>query len=155
MSEEPYSANGVKAPPKGPAPAAAPQAAPAAGGSTLAELVKKIEMIELTDQHDFNDFCEAGRRLCHYLAVQVALASGQIDAGARQMAKQNATMGVMGFDVRRDLRAVSRKMSGAADHLGDAAGDFVAAWHAMEKLLEALQPKTRAKKTAGFSINMS
>jgi hypothetical protein len=124
-------------------------------GGMLTRLTAALEQVEIHDQHDLHEFLEALRMLCHYLAVQVALASGEINAGAREMAKQQATMGMVGMGMRSRIRSVTKKIDAAADHLGDAAADAVGAWRAMEALLAELEPKTKVKRPKGFSINMN
>lgn len=110
----------------------------------LDALIKAMDDIELADQHDLNTFCEAGRKLSHYLAVVTALAAGELEAGAKEMAKANGG----GFTGAFKMRRVTRKLNGAADHFGSAAGAFVATWSEFERVFEEMLSKSSSKPKA-------
>lgn len=117
------------------------------GGSKLDALIKAIDDIEIADQHDLNAFCEAGRKLAHYLAVQTALAGGEIEAGVKEMAKNS---GGSRWSMTGKIRRVTKRLYNAADHFGSAGADFVGAWTTFEQvfadLLEASESKTKTHK---------
>lgn len=137
---------------------AAPE--PGAGGSagrgnqTLQALVKAIDNVELKDQHDFQEFAEAIRRLGHYVSVQVHLGAGELEAGAKQMARGEATLGVPGFSIRARIRSVIKPLNSAANHFAQGAADAVKSWHAMESMLDEIATAAKPAKPRGFSIDM-
>jgi hypothetical protein len=127
--------------------ASASGASRSSGGSKLDALIKAIDDIEIADQHDLNAFCEAGRKLAHYLAVQTALAGGEIEAGVKEMAKNS---GGSRWSMTGKIRRVTKRLYNAADHFGSAGADFVGAWTTFEQvfadLLEASESKTKTHK---------
>lgn len=124
------------------------------GSDKLDALVKALDDVELTDQHSLNAFCEALRKLCSRLAVETAIGTGQLEAGAKAMAKGNGNPFLMGIDVRFKMRKVTKALGSASDHLGDAAASAVSAWTIFEaefaEILDKSARKTQAAK--GFTI---
>lgn len=120
----------------------------------LQALLAAIDNVEIRDQHDLNEFLEGLRKLLHYVAVQGQLAAGEIEAGAKEQAKTQATLGIVGFDIRRRIRRVTKLIESSANHCAQGAADAVKAWHAMERLLDELQPDTKAVRPRGFAINL-
>lgn len=112
--------------------AAAPTSPASTGSDKMDALVRALDDVELTDQHSLNAFCEALRRLGHKLAVETALASGQLTAGAKAMAKGSGNPFLMGLDVKIKIHRVTKALDSASDHLGEAAADAVTAWATFE-----------------------
>jgi len=119
------------------------------GSSKLDALVKAMDDIELTDQHDLHQFCESGRKLAHYLAVVTALAAGELEAGAKEMGHLNRSWGAV-FKMRR----VTKKLNGSAGDFGSAAAGFVAAWTTFEQVFgEIMDGRNKPAKPKRFTIS--
>jgi uncharacterized phage infection (PIP) family protein YhgE len=124
------------------------------GSDKLDALVRALDDVELSDQHSLNAFCEALRKLASRLAVETAIGSGQLTAGAKVMAKGTGNPLLMGLDVRLKMRKVTKALDSASDHLGDAAAQAVTAWSVFEaEFEEALNKSARKAATPrGFTI---
>lgn len=129
--------------------------AAARGNQKLSALLNAIDSVELHDQHDVHDFLEGLRRLGHYVSVQAHLGGAELEAGAKQQAKDEATLGIVGFNMRSRIRSVTKPIDSCANHFAAGAADAVKAWHAMEKLLDELHPKSQVKKPRGFAFDLS
>jgi hypothetical protein len=118
----------------------------ASGSDKLADLVKTMDM-DLGDQHDLNAYCEAGRKLAHALAVITSLAAGELEAGAKEMAKNRRGAG---WGATYKIKKVTKHLKNAADHFGSAGAGFVSTWATFEETfaeqLEAAEQKTQTHK---------
>jgi hypothetical protein len=142
--------------------AAAPKAASpvgdtgaSTGSQRIDALVKALEDVELTDQHSLNAFCEALRKLSGRLAVETAIGSGQLTAGAKAMAKGSGNAFLMGLDVKLKMRRVTRALDACADHLGSAAASAVTAWTTFEAEFEEVLNKSTRKPSTPKSFHIS
>lgn len=125
------------------------------GSQRIDALVKALEDVELTDQHSLNAFCEALRKLCGRLAVETAIGSGQLTAGAKAMAKGSGNPFLMGLDVKLKMRRVVRALDACADHLGSAAASSVLAWTTFETEFEEVLSKTSRKPVTPKSFHIT
>lgn len=125
------------------------------GSNRLDALVKALESVQLSDQHDLHAALEAFRALGHRLAVEGMMMAGELEAGVKATAKANSAVGVVGFSATRKIRRTLKAFRAMADHFASAGGSAVAAWTAFEKDFEEdLTPtKTKPKSRRGFSIN--
>lgn len=126
------------------------------GGSAIARALRTLEDVEIHDQHSLKEFCDAVREVNHRVAYQVHLAALQVDAGARAMARDQATLNIVGPGIRSRIKAVTRALEGSSGHSAQGAADAVRATVAMERLLDELhnKPKTAVRKPRGFTISM-
>lgn len=154
-----------KAAPSRTAPAAA--AAPNSRLKMIDQLQKSMLDLDLADSDDLREFCEAVRKLLHFLGVTVAMASGQMKVHARRAAKEAADGGLsvrQRVVLRAVLRKVGRKLDAVADDCGDGAAEAVGAWSAMEEFIQDVEDggdgkMTRAKRKAnprgsGFKVHI-
>lgn len=145
--------------------------APAAGDAPTSrlkmidQLQRSMLELDLADSDDLREFCEAVRKLLHFMGVTVAMASGQMKVHARRAAKESAD----GLDLKQRgvlrwvLRKIGRKLDSVADHCGDGAANAVEAWSAMEEFISDVEAggdgrMTRAKRKnspagTGFRVN--
>jgi hypothetical protein len=122
---------------------------------TLPAQIKTLDSMELYNYKDFDefmdafrDYCEAGRKVSHYLAVEVAGAGGEVKG---ELKRQLKALKVGNW---RFTRKVLRKLDNASDHMGDAASDFIQAYHAAVELIvevETALAEKEAKAKAGYS----
>lgn len=136
--------------------AAAPAAAAAPGSrlKMIDQLQKSMLDLDLADSDDLREFCEAVRKLLHFLGVTVAMAAGQMKVHARRAAKEAADGGLtvrQRIVLRTVLRKVGRKLDAVADDCGDGAAEAVGAWSAMEEFIQDVEDggdgkMTRAKR---------
>jgi hypothetical protein len=130
-------AEGTRAPRKTAArKTAAPTAAPAATSvkaTSLADLAALIETVEFTSSADLQVFTEALRKLGHKLAVEVAMARGELEAALTAAIKADATFHVPGINARVSVKRVSKHLGNCADAFADAAASAVGAWKTMEQ----------------------
>lgn len=125
------------------------------GSQKMDALVKALEDVELTDQHSLNAFCEALRKLSGRLAVETAIGSGQLTAGAKAMAKGSGNPFLMGLDVKLKMRRVTRALDACADHLGSAAAAAVTAWTTFETEFEEVLNKSARKPSTPKSFHIA
>lgn len=125
------------------------------GNQTLRALVDAIDNVELKDQHDFHEFAEAIRKLGHYVATQVHLGAGELEAGAKEMARSEATLGIVGFGIRSRIKRVIKPLESAAAHFAQGASDAVKSWHAMESMLDEIHTASKVTKPRGFSLDLN
>lgn len=148
----------------------APKAAPAAASAPTSRL-KMIDQLQnsmleldLADSDDLHEFCEAVRKLLHFMGVTVAMAAGQMKVHARRAAKEAGDLDMKQRGVLRwVLRKVGRKLDAVADHCGDGAANAVEAWTAVEEFVADVEAggsgrMTRAGRKArgaggSFKIN--
>jgi hypothetical protein len=130
-------------------PSASRPARKSSGGGGIEALVKAMDEVGLSDQHDLNEFCEAGRKLSHYLAVQSALAAGELTSGARDMAKLGHQ-----WAAAWKMKRVTKHLEASADHFASAASGFVSAWSTFEQVYADILEKseTKAKSHQRFTI---
>jgi hypothetical protein len=142
------------APPK---PTAAPtvNVTVSTGSDKIDALVRALDDVELTDQHSLHAFCEALRKLSHKLAVETAIASGQLSAGAKAMAKGSGNPFLMGLDVKVKIRRVTKSLESASDHLGDASSAAVLAWSTFEAEFEEVLSKSSRQPATPRSFHIS
>jgi hypothetical protein len=138
-----------------PRPGHAPAAGRGTGSQRLDVLVKSLETIQLSDQHDLHQLCEAFRQLSHRLAVEAMMASGELEAGAKAMAKAHSAFGVVGFSATRKIKRTVKALRSMADSYAAAGGSAAAAWNHFQRDFEEDLTITRTKPAArrGFSIN--
>lgn len=136
-------------PGQGPAPEGG-SATPA--NQTLAGMMKSLDSIAIHNQHDLHQVLEALRKVVNYLSVQALCAANEVEAGAKEMAKAEATLGIVGLGVRVEMRRVTKAMEGGANHLMQASTDFVKAWHAMERFLDDINGAQKPAKPKSFTI---
>jgi hypothetical protein len=120
---------------------------------TLPAQIKLLDSMELFGFKDFDEFidafreyCEAGRKVGHYMAVEVAGAGGEVKGELKRQLK------VLKVGNWRYTRKVLRRLDNASDHLGDAASDFVGAYHALTELVAEVEKELaerEAKARAG------
>lgn len=115
----------------------------------LVALIKAFTAQELTDQNDLNAFCEMGRALCHRLAVETHLASGELTAGAKEMGKQHRSWGAV-FKMRR----VTKRMDRIGDGFATLAAEFVGTWQQFEAVFGDLMDAERPKTAKRFTIKV-
>ena len=116
----------------------------------LVSLIRGFVSQELTDQNDLHAFCEMGRALCHRLAVETHLASGELTAGAKEMGRQNRSWGAV-FKMRR----VTKRLDRAGDAFAANAAEFIGAWTQFEVVFgEILDGADKPKKTKHFAIKI-
>lgn len=116
----------------------------------LVSLIKGFMAQELTDQNDLHAFCEMGRALCHRLAVETHLASGELTAGAKEMGRHNRSWGAV-FKMRR----VTKRLDRAGDGFATLAAEFVGAWTQFETAFgELLDGADKPKRTKHFAIKI-
>jgi len=125
------------------------------GSQSIDQMVKALDQIELTDQHTLHQFLQAGRALAHKIAVETSMASGELSAGGKEMAKGTGNPFLMGLDVRLSMRRVTKRVDAAADHMAQAAAEYTAAWVVFEREFgEALsRTKTQVKRPKSFFID--
>jgi hypothetical protein len=132
---------------------AAPQQQGNTGSSRLNALIQALETVQIENQYDLHEFCEALRGLGHRLAVETMMGSHELEAGLKEQAKADATLGIPGFDSRRAIRGTIRQFKSCADHFASAAGCAAAGWTSFEKNFDqALSRKPKAAKRGGFKI---
>lgn len=125
-------------------------AAAAVTPKDLLALIKGFTEQELTDQHDLHAFCEMGRALCHRLAVETHLASGELTSGAKEMGRANRSWGAV-FKMRR----VTKRLDRAGDGFATIAAEFVGAWAQFESAFaEILDADSAPKKARHFSLKI-
>jgi hypothetical protein len=133
--------------------AGASAAAATAPGSRLKmidQLQKSMLDLDLADSDDLREFCEAVRKLLHFLGVTVAMAAGQMKVHARRAAKEAADGGLtvrQRIVLRTVLRKVGRKLDAVADDCGDGAAEAVGAWSAMEEFIQDVEDGGDGKMT--------
>lgn len=136
-----------------------PVHAPAAGGGTgstrLDALVKSLEDVQLSDQHDLHRALEAFRLLGHRLAIEAMMMSHELEEGVKAAAKQQSRTGVVGWSARSKIRRTVKAFRNMADSFAGAAAGAVTTWNAFEKDFEDDLTPTRTKpgRAKGFSIN--
>jgi hypothetical protein len=140
---------------------AKPSGAPAAGRGTgsqrLDVLVKNLETVQLSDQHDLHQACEAFRMLGHRLAMEAMMMSGELEEGAKAMAKSNSLLGIVGPSARLKIRRTVKAFRNMADSFAAAGGSASSAWHVFNKdFADDLSiTKTKPAQRRGFTINPS
>ncbi len=116
-----------------PAAQSAPAAPAPTTGSSVADLAKLIETVEFTSAADLHEFSEALRKLGHKLAVEVAMAKGELEAAMTAAIKADATFHVPGVNARVSVKRVVKHLGNCADSFADAAASAVGAWQTMEQ----------------------
>jgi hypothetical protein len=131
------------------------QGHPASGSQSIDRMVKALDQIELTDQHTLHAFLQAGRALAHKIAVETSMASGELTAGGKEMAKGSGNPLLMGIDVRMKIRRVTKQMDAAAEHMAQAAAAYTATWTVFEREFEEIldRSRTKVKRPKLFSID--
>lgn len=163
-----------------PAPAKKATSSRTTGGQTAASGAPQSRMkmidqlqhsmleLDLADSDDLREFCEAIRKLLHFMGVTVAMAAGQMKVHARRSAKEAAEGGLsvrQRVVLRTVLRRVGRKLDAVADDCGDGAAEAVSAWSVMEEFITDVEEggdgkMTGAKRKArrggvtGFKVNV-
>lgn len=116
------------------APAAA--SAPDSRLKMIDQLQRSMLELDLADSDDLHEFCEAVRKLLHFMGVTVAMSAGQMKVHARRAAKEASGLDIKQRGVLRwVLRKVGRKLDAVADHCGDGAANAVEAWSAVEEFI--------------------
>lgn len=131
------------------------------------QLQKSMLELDLADSDDLREFCEAVRKLLHFMGVTVALAAGQMQVHARRAAKEAAdgSLSVRQRVVLRTvLRKVGRKLNAVADDCGDGAAEAVGAWSVMETFIQDVEEggdgkpsrsrRNSQKRGTGFHVNV-
>lgn len=111
-------------------------------GQSLAQLAQSIGDLEISNQDDLRQFCDAVRAVLHHLAVSTVMAAGQLKAGARAQARQTKSgMMTPGQRVRLEatLKLIGRDLNATAQSCAAGAGGAVKAWKRMESLLDELE----------------
>jgi hypothetical protein len=137
-------------------PAHAPTAGRSGSGSkSLDALVKALETVQISDQHDLHEALEAFRMLGHRLAMEALLMGSELEAGVKQAAKNDSALGVVGFSAHRKIKRTMRAFRTMADGFASAGASAVTAWRAFEKdFADDLAPaKTKPAARKGFRIN--
>jgi hypothetical protein len=112
----------------------------------LPQAVKTLDSVDLSGYRDLDDFadafreyCEAGRKIAHYLTVQVAGAHGEVQGEVKRHLK------ALKVGNWRDTRKMLRKLDNAGDHFGDAAADYISAYKALIEMIMDVQSKLAEK----------
>jgi hypothetical protein len=136
-------------------PAHAPAVGRGTGSNRLDVLVKALESVQLSDQHDLHQALEAFRMLGHRLAVEAMMMSHELEEGVKAEARNRSKVGVVGWSARSKIRRTVKAFRGMADAFAGAGAGAVATWKAFEKDFEDdLSPtKTKPQGRRGFSIN--
>jgi hypothetical protein len=136
-------------------PSHAPAVGRSTGSSRLDALVKALEDIQISDQHDLHRMLEAFRMLGHRLAIEAMMASHELEEGVKAAAKQQSRMGVVGWSARSKIRRTVKAFRNMADSFATAAAGAVTTWNAFEKdFADDLAPtRTKPGRAKGFSIN--
>ena len=132
-----------------------PAGSVSSGSGSIDQMVKALDQIELTDQHTLHAFLQAGRALAHKIAVETSMAAGELTAGGKEMAKGSGNVLLMGIDVRMKLRRVTKRIDAAADHMGQAAAEYTAAWTVFEREFADVldRSRTQVKRPKSFHID--
>lgn len=125
------------------------------GSGRLDSLVKALENVQLSDQHDLHEALEAFRALGHRLAVEAMMMAGALEEGTKATARANSRVGVVGISAHRKIRRTVKAFQSMADGFAGAAGSAVAAWNAFCKDFEddLSVSKTKTKAHKGFAVN--
>lgn len=111
-------------------------------GQSLAQLANAVGSIEISNQDDLREFCDAYRGLLHHLAVSAVMAAGQLKAGARAQARQTKN-GMMTpgqrLKLEASLKLIGRHLNAVGQDCAAGAGEAVKAWKRMETLLDELE----------------
>lgn len=136
-------------------PVHAPAVGRGTGSNRLDVLVKALESVQLSDQHDLHQALEAFRMLGHRLAVEAMMMSHELEEGVKAEARNRSKVGVVGWSARSKIRRTVKSFRGMADAFAAAGAGAVATWKAFEKDFEEdLSPtKTKPQGRRGFSIN--
>lgn len=120
-------------------------------------LPAQIKLMDARDLSGFNDFdefmdafreyCEAGRKVAHYLTVETAGAEGEVKAELRRQLK------VLGVGNWRYMRKVLNRIGRASDHLGDAASDFIGAYLAAVELITEVETDLAEKAAKAKAVS--
>lgn len=114
------------------------------------QLQRSMLELDLADSDDLREFCEAVRKLLHFMGVTVAMAAGQMKVHARRAAREAADGGLtvrQRVVLRTVLRKVGRKLDAVADDCGDGAAEAVGAWSAMEEFIQDVEDGGDGKMT--------
>jgi hypothetical protein len=125
------------------------------GSNRLDVLVKALESVQLSDQHDLHEALEAFRMLGHRLAVEAMMMSHELEEGVKAEARNRSMVGVVGWSARSKIRRTVKAFRNMADAFAAAGAGAVATWKAFERDFEEdLSPtKTKPRGRKGFTIN--
>jgi hypothetical protein len=132
--------------------------------SMIDQLQRSMLDLDLANSDDLREFCEAIRKLLHFLGVTVAMAAGQMKVHARRAAREASDGGLtvkQRIVLRSVLRKVGKKLDAVADDCGDGAAESVAAWSYMDNFIQAIEEggtgrpsrARRGGRGSGFTVN--
>lgn len=132
--------------------------------SMIDQLQRSMLDLDLANSDDLREFCEAIRKLLHFLGVTVAMAAGQMKVHARRAAREAADGGLtvkQRIVLRTVLRKVGKKLDAVADDCGDGAAESVAAWSYMDNFIQDIEDggsgrpsrARRGSRGSGFTVN--
>ena len=126
------------------------------GSDRLDVLVKALEGVQLSDQHDLYRAMEAFRMLGHRLAIEGMMLGQELEEGVKAAARQNSVLGVASWSDRAKIKRTLKAFRSMSDSFAAAAAGAVATWSAFERdFADDLSPaKTKPAKRRGFSINL-
>ncbi|MGY5634174.1 hypothetical protein ACW7N6_38180 [Streptomyces sp. UC1A3] len=128
-------------------------------GQNIAQLAQSIGSMELSNQDDLHEFCEAYRAILNYLAVSAKMAEGQLKASARATARQ-AKDGWMTPSQMAKMALTLRQVGRDIDHMANSciagAAGAVKAWRRFETLLDELESDRKlnrpGSRRSGFTV---
>lgn len=113
-----------------------------ARNQNIGQLAQSIGSMELSNQDDLYQFCEAYRAILNYLAVSAKLAEGQLKAAARAQARQ-AKGGWMtpaqALKLAGTMRRTGKDIDQIANSCVEGAAGAVKAWRRFETLLDEIE----------------
>lgn len=116
----------------------------------MEDLQNSIMELDLSSTDDLREFCEAVRKLLHFVGVTVSMAAGQMKVHARRQARRDSD-GVLDTRQRLVLRGVlmkvGRMLEASANHAGDGAVSAIKAWSEMEVFIADVQEGGTGKVT--------
>lgn len=132
--------------------------------SMIDQLQRSMLDLDLANSDDLREFCEAIRKLLHFLGVTVAMAAGQMKVHARRAAREASDGGLtvkQRIVLRSVLRKVGKKLDAVADDCGDGAAESVAAWSYMDNFIQDIEDggtgrpsrARRGGRGSGFTVN--
>lgn len=132
--------------------------------SMIDQLQRSMLDLDLANSDDLREFCEAIRKLLHFLGVTVAMAAGQMKVHARRTAREAADGNLsmkQRIVLRTVLRKVGRKLDAVADDCGDGAAEAVSAWSYMDNFIQDIEEggngrpsrARRGSRSSTFTVN--
>ena len=127
---------------------------------SIGQLAQSIGSMELSNQDDLYQFCEAYRAILNYLAVSAKLAEGQLKAAARAQARQakgSWMTPAQALKLASTMRRVGKDIDQMANSCVEGAAGAVKAWRRFETLLDDLEndnggPRRPGGRRNGFQI---